>query len=218
MPKPTDKRGMALRRTKRARDVLFAYIKQEKGLHLCILLGVVMGLLASFVYVCLLPEASAEALKLYMQDFFTNISQSGTDSGELLKTAFFMNGKNFLFLLLCALMVIGAPLVFLFCALCCFMHGFTLFYLFRIYSFRAALFFLLGMCPHYLLQIPVYWVSCLLCLRFSLGLSQDKYDLKKRTFSLMGKLIGLFCLSMMAALLQAYAEPFLIGLIAELYR
>lgn len=209
---------MALRRTKQAKELLWTYVNKEKGLHICILSGAILGLIASAIYAFLIPEASGEALKLYLQDFFTNIAESGTDSGELLKTAFFMNGKNFLFLLLCALMVIGAPLIFLFCGLSCFMHGFTLFYFIRIYSFKAALFYLLGMCPHYALQIPVYWLSCLLCLRFSLELTREKYDLKKKTFSLMGKLLGLFCLAMMVALIQAYAEPFLIGLIAELYR
>lgn len=206
-----------MRKTGYRTKAFLSYLQRDERLWLCIVIAAVLGLFASALYAFLMKESACEELHLYLQDFFKNISQSGTDGGALFKTALRTNGTNCIFLLLSSLMVIGAPLVVGFAAIRCFMHGFTLFLLLRLYGVRALLFFILGMLPHYLLLVPAYGLLCVLCLRFTLTLMHDKGDLKRRLFLFLGKTLGLFAVTLMAALLQAYVEPFLIGLVAELY-
>lgn len=193
------------------------YLQADYKLYICVLASFIAGGIFAAVFALTMPEPACEELLLYLNDFFQNISQKGADSTALFKTSLLLNIKNFCFVFLFSVMVIGAPFIAAFVAVRGFMHSFTLFFMFRLYGARAALFFVVGMLPHYLLLIPGYLLLCVLCLKFSLSLTREKHDLKKRLLPLFLKLVGLFALTVMAALLQAYVEPLLIRLIAGLY-
>lgn len=193
------------------------YIKEDIKLYICILVSFLIGGVLAAVFAFTMPALSCEELLLYLNDFFQNISKQGADSTALFKTCLSLNLQNFGLLFLCSVMVIGVPFIAAFAAVRGFMHCFTLFFMFRLYGFRALLFFIAGMLPHYLLLVPCYLLLCVTCLKFSLSLTQSKQELKKNLFMFICRLAGLFVLAVMAGLLQSYVEPLLIRLIAGVY-
>lgn|GEM_PF-1684508 len=196
---------------------LIPYWKADKGYYICIFVAFFLGVILAGVSVVTMPEATSKELLLYLNDFFQNIRENGADSTVLFKAGLMQNVRSFVFLFLSSVMVIGGPFIVAFAVLRGFMHGFTLIFMFRLYGIRTTLFFLLGMLPHELILFPAYLFLCVLCLKFSLSLSRGKQHLKAGLAQIAGKFLGLFALTFMAALLQAYVEPMLIQLIAGLY-
>ncbi len=194
-----------------------SYIKRDTKFYTWILIAFLLGGCIAAGLAFTLPELSCKELLLYLGDFFRNIEQNGADSSALFITGILENLKNFGFLFFCSLTVIGAPLIAIFSAVKGFMHGFTLCFLFRLYGIRAALFFLLGMLPHYMILIPCYGLLCGRCLKFSAFLLREKQELKRSLPTFLAGLIFLFLPATMASLLQAYIEPLLIRLISGLY-
>lgn len=183
---------------------------------LAVLLFLTGGVMAA-LFVFGLQEAAFFELQGYLEDFFQNMHQSGADSGALFKAGFYMHVTNFGVLFLFSCMVIGAPFIAAYATLKGFMHSFTLFFMFRIYGLRAALFFLLGMLPHYLLLIPCYSVLFVHCLKFITSLRHEKRELKVQFLRFLPVVLLLFALSLMATLLQAYVEPVLIRAISGMF-
>lgn len=194
-----------------------AYLQKDLYYYIYILASFIVGGIIAAVFAFTLPELSCKELLLYLEDFFRNIESSGTDSALLFRSGLLSNLKNFGFLFFFSVTVIGAPFIAGFSAFKGFTHCFTLFFMFRVYGIRAALFFLLGMLPHYLLLIPCYLCLCVTCLTFSLSLIREKQDLTKTIPRLLICLVLFFILAIMATLLQAYIEPLLIRLISGLY-
>ena len=196
---------------------LWLHIKEDYKLHICILVSFLIGGICAAVFAFTMSVFSCEELLLYLDDFFQNIHQKGADSVALFKASLFISFKNFGLLLLFSLMVIGAPFIAAFTAVRSFMHCFTLFFFFRLYGIRAALFFLAGMLPHYLLIVPCYWLLCVTCLKFSTSLLKERGNLKNKLSGYFVRLVALFLLAVLAALLQAYVEPLLIRFISGLF-
>lgn len=193
------------------------YCVQNIKFIVCILASFTIGGIFAAVFAFTLPELSCKELLLYLEDFFRNMKNSGADSSALFRSGMFSNLKNFGFLFFFSVTVIGAPFIAAFAAVKGFMHLFTLFFMFRLYGVRAAIFLLLGMLPHYILLVPCYSILCVVCLKFSLLLLHEKQELKKNISRLLITLVCLFLLASMAVLLQAYIEPLLIRLISGLY-
>ncbi len=193
------------------------YFQKDLYFYICILASFTIGGIIAAVFAFTLPELSCKELLLYLEDFFRNIEKSGADSAALFRSGLLSNLKNFGFLFFFSVTVIGAPFIAAFSAFKGFIHCFTLFFMFRVYSIRAGLFFLLGMLPHYLLLIPCYLCLCVVCLKFSLSLIREKQELTKTIPRLLAMLALFFVLATMATLLQAYIEPLLIRLISGLY-
>lgn len=193
------------------------YVKPDAGFYICVLASFIVGGIFAAVFAFTLPELTCKELLLYLDDFFQNINRQGADSAVLFKTGILLHTKNFGFLFLFSVMVIGAPFIAGFASIKGFMHCFTLFFLFRMYGVRAAAFTAAGMLPHYLLLIPCYLMTCTVCLKFSVQLFRERYDIRKKLPRFALTLAGFFCLAVMSLLLQAYVEPILIRLIAGLY-
>ncbi len=193
------------------------YVQTEIKLFICILTAFVIGGIFAAVFALSLPEETAGELLAYLDDFFQNMEQSGADASALFASGMRMHIQNFAFLFFASVMVVGAPLVVLFAAVKGFMHGFSLVLLFRLYNLRAALFFLLGMLPHYLLLAPCYAFLLAFCLRFSLSLFRDRQEVGKSVMHFVLILILLLIFAAMGTLLQAYVEPILVRLIAGLF-
>lgn len=193
------------------------YVKPDAGFYIGILASFIVGGIFAAAFALTLPELTCKELLLYLDDFFQNISRQGADSAVLFKTGLLLHAKNFGFLFLFSVMVVGAPFIAGFAAVKGFMHCFTLFFLFRMYGIRAAAFTAAGMLPHYLLLMPCYLIVCAVCLKFSVQLFCERYDMRKKLPRFILALAGLLCLAVMSSLLQAYVEPVLIRLIAGLY-
>ena len=206
-----------MRRTHPKKELFASLTEGHFGYILCILAAFLAGGVFAAVFACTLPELSEKELLLYLSDFFGNIRQSGADAGALFRESMLLSLQNFVLLFLCALLIIGAPFVAAFAAIKGFVHSFTLIFMFRLYGIKTALFFLLGLLPHYLLCAPVYLAACVLALRCSVTLGREKQDLKKTFFRLLLAFLLLFLGATMASLLQAYLEPGLIRLISGLF-
>lgn len=206
-----------MKRVRKASAFLGSFLHYHTGFYIILLAAFLAGLIVSVVFCVQAPEETVEELSLYIDDFFQNMQKSGADSLALLKTGCVMHGCNFMFLIVCALMLIGIPLVAVFAAVKGFMHGFTIFLMMRIYGFKTLLFILLGMLPHYVVLVPCYLVACLVSMRYAGSLYQGSHELKANTLQLVGSLCILFVIAIMATLLQAYVEPVLIRLISGLY-
>ncbi|MBR5237051.1 MAG: stage II sporulation protein M [Clostridia bacterium] len=193
------------------------FAEAEQKVYIWLGLSFAAGIVLATVSALTMPQAACEEMLLYLKDFFQAIGESGADSGALLKTALFGHAKNFVFLFLCSVMVIGAPFIVVFSGFCGFVQTFTVVFLFRLYGVRTLLFFCAGMLPHYLLSGPCYVLLFALCLQFSLGLFKEKQSIRKRVVSLLCKLGILFAIAVLSSLLQAYIEPLFIGLISGLY-
>lgn len=193
------------------------FIAKDVKFYSLILASFTIGGIIAAVFAFTLPELSCKELLLYLEDFFRNMSESGADAAALFRSGLLSNLKNFGFLFFFSVTIIGAPLIILFSAVKGFAHGFTLFFMFRLYGVKAALFFLLGMLPHYLILIPCYLGLCALSLKFSFTLLHEKNELKKSILRLVLLFVAFFMLATMATLMQAYIEPLLIRLVAGMY-
>ena len=161
-----------------------------------------------------LSELDNKELMLYLNDFFSNVNQTGSDGFLVFKLSVLMQLKEFGLLFLLSVMVIGAPFVVAFTAFKGFCGCFTLLFLFKTYGMKAALFFLVGMLPHCLILIPCYAFLFVACIKFSLSLTKEKFDFKMKLLRFLLLLCLLFAVSVMASLLQAYIEPIFIKLIS----
>ncbi|MBE7021676.1 MAG: hypothetical protein E7414_00410 [Ruminococcaceae bacterium] len=197
--------------------VFLRFIQADARLYIYILLAFIIGGIFAALFAFGLPESALTELSLYVDDFFQNMHKSGTDSVLLFQDGLVMHIKSFGILLLLSVMVIGAPFIAVFAGLKGFMQGFTLFFMFRVYSFRAVLFFLAGMLPHGLILLPCYSVLFVTCLKFSKSLVRDRQNLKARLLHFALILGILFLVAVMATLIQAYVEPLFIRLIAGMY-
>lgn len=195
----------------------FMLLQKDISYYVCVLASFIIGGIIAAIFAFSLPELSCKELLLYLQDFFQNMEKNGADASALFRSGVLANLKNFGFLFFFSVTVIGAPFLAVFSAVKGFMHCFTLFFLFRLYGIRAALFLILGMLPHYLLLIPCYLGITALCLKFSISIVCEKYEFKKNIPRQLLTLSVFFVLATMATLLQAYIEPPLIRLIAGLF-
>ena len=174
------------------------------------------GLVAAFS-VFSMPELKSRELALYLNDFFASLRDAGTDGAEILRTAALTNLKSVAVLIMLSFMIIGAPFVAAFCAFRGYTAFFTLLLAVRIYGIRAALFFLAGMLPHWLILFPCYGFLITLCMRFSLGEGRER-GFSTRSFGIFFAAAGVvYALTFSAALIEAYVEPLLLSLISKYF-
>ncbi len=216
-PLSEEKEGMNVKRIRNISAILHEYLHHHTGLIIILVAAFLAGFIASVVFGMQASPDTIDELRLYMNDFFQNMHQSGADPVALFKTGFTMHTINFLVLTLCAIILIGIPLVAVYAAIKGFMHGFTLFVMLRIYGFKTLLFILLGMLPHYVILVPCYLLVCLLCMNFAGSIRQDAHEIKTNFLHFLIGLFVLFVFALMATLLQAYVEPVFIRLISGLY-
>ncbi len=206
-----------MRRQLKSRKLIPADIRLLTPYGLVILSAFFIGGVFAAVFAFTLPELSEKELLLYLEDFFRNIKGNGTDATALFRHSLLSNLQNFGIFFCLSVMLIGAPFLAIFAGVLGFMESFTLFFLFRLYGIRAALFALLGILPHALLLAPAYLLALSTSLRHAVTLFGEGKELKTRIIRLALTLLSLFALTIGASLLQAYIEPLLIRLIAELF-
>ncbi len=178
-----------------------------------------VGVFVAFFSVFNMDEAENKELMLYLGDFFANITQTGTDGLSILKISVLDNLKGILFAVMFSLMIIGAPFVGLICAVFGYMSAFTVFVMLKNYGIRAILFFLAGMLPHWLILLPTYAFFMMECMKFSLK-AVGVGTVKRQGSSLLELMLLsllVFLISLCAALLEAYIEPWLISFVSKYY-
>ncbi len=206
-----------MRRQQKSKKFISADISHIAPYGIVILSAFLVGGIFAAVFAFLLPELTVKELHLYLDDFFRNIKASGTDSFALFRHSLLANLRNFGIIFLFAVMLPGALFLGLFSGFGGFTGGFTLFFLLRLYGFRAVLFALLGILPHALLLLPAYFVALSASLYHAVTLLKEPKEPKHRLFRLSLCLVGALSLTLASSLLQAYIEPALIRLIANLF-
>jgi len=211
------KEGIFLKKVRSLRVVLRQFVSENPGLFWCVAALFFCGVLASALYCFRVPAERANELHVYMNDFFFNMQQNGADSFWLFKTGVLKHIWNFIFVILCSLMLCGAPLIAIFASVKGFLHGFTWFFVFRAYGIRALLFVSLGMLPHYLVIAPCYMILLVQGMQFSTLMLKERQEIKYRLIRYITTCIILMLCAIAATLLQAYVEPLLIRLISGVY-
>lgn len=175
--------------------------------------GAVLAVVCAFS----LPELSTKELALYFEDFFSGFSESGADAKLIMLSVIKTNALTFCLLILFSVMIIGTPFIVLVGVCHGFAFGFAVSFIFKIYGVRALLVVLSAIVPHIIIAFPCNVMLLAFCLRFCLSLKGDKNNIKKRMLSFLLNLAGIFALAFAGALMQAYIEPILIGLIARYF-
>ncbi len=158
-------------------------------------------------------EIEPEEIKVYFSDFFTNISDSGTDPKASFYAAMLSNLKFAVVLFLSSVTIVGIPVIYAFTLLNGISFGLVIHYLFYTFGIKALLLLLTMVIPHTIVLAPlsVMYANC--CLVNANMLFKEHISIRKRVVkpALLGLLFLL--LSGVSALIQAYLEPFFTHLI-----
>lgn len=166
-----------------------------------------------------MPEADKNELMLYLNDFFKNISATGTDGLSVFKLSVFGNIKEIGVIMLFSLMIIGAPFLLVISAVNGYTVAFTLCFFIKAYGIKAILFFVAACFPHWVINAPSYAFLLSECLEFSLSVS-GKLTPRKQKISVLNFLVAVFAVlffTICSSLLQGYVEPWLISFISKYY-
>ncbi len=159
-----------------------------------------------------LPE---EEIRLYLHDFLLNTKNAGYDSGGTFYLSLMQYGKLALLLFFSSLTVIGVPIILLRMAIFGFSYGTVLLCLFRVFGIKALLILLTAILPHIIIGAPCCLVYSFYCMKNAHQIFRGNIDFKSEI--IIPFLFGLIFMTLtaVAALIQAYIEPFLIGLFAS---
>lgn len=174
---------------------------------------------AGFALACLLQrdKMAEEEIKLYIQNFFSGIAQAGTSGGRTFSLAMLAYLRYAVILLVSSVAVIGAPVVLILIGFQGFAFGTVICSTVSVFGAKAYLLLLCALLPHILISAPCSLVFSFRCMKNAYDLFLGDRNIK--TNLLLPLLYGalfLLCISL-AALVQAFVEPFLLSSISKYF-
>lgn len=169
------------------------------------------GMVSALIFGSNVPQ---EEIKLYITEFVSNAANSGIDR---IKTFNFSmaNYIQFAFaMFLLSLTVVGAPAVLIYVLFNGFSFGAVVSCLFKAFGAKAFLIVFCAVLPHVIVSAPCCLAYSLHCAKKARGLFTGNISLKKSVIAPLGFGLLYLCAVSIAALTQAYIEPFLIKLIS----
>ena len=164
-----------------------------------------------------LPELSQKELVLFFDDFYINLTETGTDAKIIMLGGFKTNLFLFFALIFMSSSIIGLPLIIMTAMAKGFAFSFALAFMFRAYGVRALLFFVSAVLPHMFITFPLNLLLFAICIKFCKSLPIGKQGLKKEFGGFLLTLASLFLLAMAGVLMQAYIEPLLLECFAKFF-
>lgn len=202
--------------TKLQRTCIF-HIKSNITYYVLILCGFLCGGVIAAACIFGISELSQREISVYLADFFLSIGKNGTESFEVFKIAVLANLSFFIAVLFFAMMVIGLPFLVIISVGIGFSFSFTIFFVFKVYAIKGMLLFLGGIFLHQLIIFPCYALALMISMKFSVSFLKGKNDIKAALWGYLLKMLVLFGISVLAALLQAYIEPLFLELMSPLF-
>lgn len=174
---------------------------------------------AGFALAALLQrdKMADEEIKLYIQNFFSNIAQGGTSGGRTFSLSMLAYLRYTLILLVSSVTVIGAPIVPILVGIQGFSFGTVISSTVSVFGAKAYLLFLCAILPHIMISAPCSLVFSFQCMRNAHGLFLGDRNMKRNLLlPLLSGAVFLLVISL-AALVQAYVEPLLLSLISKYF-
>lgn len=114
-----------------------------------------------------------------------------------------------------AVTIVGVPTIFIYMLIEGFSLGTVICCLFKAFGTEAILIFLSTVIPHIAITVPCCLLYALHCIKNSCNLITCNTDFKKHVLRPVGFGILFLCTISIAALIQAYIEPFFVKLISS---
>ena len=156
-----------------------------------------------------ISSGSEEEIRLYLNDFISNVKNYSTDSSKTFNIA--MNGyiKYICILFFMSLSVIGSIGTLVYIFIKGFSYGIVFISVANTMGTKSLLLFLCAIFPHSVILAPCFLAYSLFCVKKSYSVSKGIRDLKSGV--LVPFLYGVLCIliSGTAAIIQAYLEPIL---------
>lgn len=202
--------------TKLQRTLKF-HLNNNFTYYIILLCGFICGGIIAAVCVWKMSEFDYKELSVYFNDFFSGINKTGADSLEIFRMSVLSNFKLYIFIILLSMMIIGYPILPLISATLGYSVFFALFFVFKAYTVKGALFYLCAMFPHHLISFPCHGAALMNSMQFSISIIKGKTEIKNRFLGYLIKMLILFLITVLSSLLQGYIEPVLIRLISRLF-
>ena len=165
------------------------------------------AVLSCFLNISVGSEAE---IKLYINDFISNVKKYSTDSFETFSIAMNGNIKLCITLFLLSLSVIGSVGIPAVVFIKGFSYGTVLVSLYNMMGAKFMLFFAYSILPHILISAPCFCAYSLHCIKNAYSVSKGVKELKSAIVSpLVFGILSVLFLNI-SALIQAYFEPILI--------
>lgn len=154
-----------------------------------------------------------EEIKLYINDFVSNVKNYSTDSLKTFGIAMSGYIKFVTIMFLLSITVIGSVGTLAYVFIKGFSYGAVFVCLFNMIGTKALLFFVCAVLPHILVTVPCCVSYSFFCTKNSYIISKGVKDLKASILAPL--LYGMLCILLVSvgALIQAYVEPVFIRLI-----
>ena len=153
---------------------------------------------------------SEAEIKLYINDFVSNVKKYSTDSFETFSIAMSGNVKLSVVLFLLSLSVIGSLGIPALVFMKGFSYGAVFVSLHNMMGAKSILFFACSILPHILISAPCFCAYSLHCIKNAYSVSKGARELKSVIVSpLVFGILSVLFLNI-SALIQAYFEPILI--------
>lgn len=180
-----------------------------------ILLGIVylIGLFLAFVFH--VKTVQEDEIKLFFTDFIMNVTNAGTDGIKTFNSAMLGYMQFALLLFLSSTTVIGVPAIFVYIFGKGFSFGTVLCCLLKAFGMKAILVFLTAILPHILITAPCCLAYTLYCAKKAGQVYNKDFQVKKNILFPLGMSALFLCAVSIAALIQAYIEPFFIKMISQ---
>lgn len=160
-----------------------------------------------------ISSGTEEEIRLYLNDFISNVENYSTDSVKTFTIAITGYIKFICILFFLSISMVGSAGTLIYVFIKGFSYGMVLISMFNIMQGKAFALFMCLIFPHSLIIVPIFMVYSLFCVKNSYSVLRGMNDFKSGVF--LPLLYGIVCilLSGTAALIQAYLEPILIRLI-----
>ena len=188
-------------------QVIDALRKNAKG-YIMIVSFFVAGAILSFLLN--ISVVSQEEMKLYINDFVSNVKSCSVDSTKTFCLAVNGNIKSIAMLFLMSMCVIGSYGVVAYVFLKGFSYGTFYCVLFNALGVKTAMFFLCSVLLHTIISAPCMMCYSLFCIKNSREITEkSKRGAGGITVSLVYAVLSFFVMCV-PALMQAYLEPLII--------
>lgn len=160
-----------------------------------------------------ISSGAEEEIRLYLNDFISNVKNYSTDSTKTFTIAMSGYIKFICILFFLSISVIGSAGTLIYVFVKGFSYGVVLISVVNIMGHKAFAFFMCLILPHSLITAPIFIMYSLFCVRNSYSVLKGISDFKSGVF--LPLVYGVVCvlISGTAALVQAYLEPILMRMI-----
>lgn len=160
-----------------------------------------------------ISSGSEEEIRLYLNDFISNVKNYSTDSAKTFNIAMSGYIKYICILFFMSLSVIGSIGTLVYIFIKGFSYGIVFISVANTMGPKSLLMFLCTILPHSIILVPCFLVYSLFCVKKSYSVSKGIKDLKSSV--IVPFLYGVLCIliSGTAAIIQAYLEPILMRVI-----